>query len=289
MNVIEKKGLGEIPLEVQEKLEVQGKLKAQEKKEVQDKPLLKVQGLTKNFGGVRAQDDVSFEVETGSVLGLIGPNGAGKTTLFNMITGVYSPDRGDIVFDGQSITNLPVHRRVARGITRTFQNVALFAGMSVLENVMVGMHVRLTGGFWNSVIRPPSFSRQEGEARAKALELLEFTGLAAYAERPAGDLPVGRQKMAEIARALASDPLLMLLDEPAAGLNRVETSALGSLIDRIKERGTTLMLVEHDMGLTMEVSDKVLVLDQGAVIAFDTPRRIMNDPVVMEAYLGVEQ
>lgn len=277
MRAIEKKGQGDIPL------------KAQEKKKEQDNTLLKVQGLTKNFGGVRAQDDVSFQVETGSVLGLIGPNGAGKTTLFNMITGVYPPDSGDIVFNGESITTLSVHKRVARGISRTFQNVALFAGMSVLENVMVGMHVRLAGGFWSSVIRPPSFARQEGEAREKALELLEFTGLADYAERPAGDLPVGRQKMAEIARALASDPLLMLLDEPAAGLNRVETTALGSLIDRIKERGTTLMLVEHDMGLTMEVSDKVLVLDQGAVIAFDTPRKIMNDPVVMEAYLGVEQ
>lgn len=255
----------------------------------QNKPLLRVQGLTKSFGGVKAQDRVSFEVKTGSVLGLIGPNGAGKTTLFNMITGVYAPDMGDIFFNGQTITTLPVHKRVARGITRTFQNVALFAGMSVLENVMVGMHVRLAGGFWSSVIRPPSFISQEREAREKALEILEFTGIATYAHRPAGDLPVGRQKMAEIARALASDPLLMLLDEPAAGLNRVESSALGSLINRIKERGTTLMLVEHDMGLTMEVSDKVLVLDQGAVLAFDTPRKIMNDPVVMEAYLGVEQ
>ncbi len=276
MNAIEKKGRNELPLKVQEG----GK--------GQNDPLLKVQGLTKNFGGVKAQDEVSFEVETGGVLGLIGPNGAGKTTLFNMITGVYTPDRGDIIFNGQAITALPVHTRVARGITRTFQNVALFAGMTVLENVMVGMHVRLGGGFWSSVIRPPSFVRQEADAREKALDLLKFTGLDAYAHRPAGDLPVGRQKMAEIARALASDPLLMLLDEPAAGLNRVETSALGSLIGRIKERGTTLMLVEHDMGLTMEVSDKVLVLDQGAAIAFDTPRKIMNDPLVMEAYLGVD-
>ena len=254
-----------------------------------DDRLLKVQGLTKNFGGVKAQDNVSFEVETGSVLGLIGPNGAGKTTLFNLITGVYASDRGDIVFNGQSIAQLPVHQRVTRGITRTFQNVELFSGMSVLENVMVGMHVRLFGGFWSAVIRPPSFVRQEQAARDKALEILEFTGLASYAARPAGDLPVGRQKMAEIARALASDPLLMLLDEPAAGLNRVETSALGDLINRIKQRGITLMLVEHDMGLTMEVSDNVLVLDQGGVIAFDTPREIMNNALVMEAYLGVDQ
>lgn len=258
-----------------------------EKKE-HENLLLQVKGLTKKFGGVKAQDNVSFGVETGTVLGLIGPNGAGKTTLFNMITGVYAPDRGDIVFNGKSISALPVHKRVAQGITRTFQNVELFSGMSVLENVLVGMHVRLSGGFWSSVIRPPSFIRQEKAARDKAIEILEFAGLAPYAHRPAGDLPVGRQKMTEIARALASDPLLMLLDEPAAGLNRVETTALGILINRIKEKGITLILVEHDMGLTMEVSDNVLVLDRGEAIAFGTPKEIMNNTLVMEAYLGEE-
>ncbi|MCP4117015.1 MAG: ABC transporter ATP-binding protein [Desulfobacteraceae bacterium] len=253
-----------------------------------DNLLLQVRGLTKQFGGVRAQDNVSFEVEQGGVLGLIGPNGAGKTTLFNMITGVYAPDKGEILLNGRSINALPVHKRVEAGIARTFQNVELFPGMTVLENVLVGMHVRLASGFWGAVLRLPRVVKEERAAREKALAILEFTGLLPHADRPAGDLPVGRQKTAEIARALAADPKLMLLDEPAAGLNRVESTALGELIRKIKDRGITLMLVEHDMGLAMDVCDKILVLDRGEAIAFATPQQITNDRKVMDAYLGEE-
>ncbi|MBI9088894.1 MAG: ABC transporter ATP-binding protein [Desulfobacterium sp.] len=250
--------------------------------------LLQVKGLTKQFGGVKAQDNVSFGVEQGSVLGLIGPNGAGKTTLFNMITGVCVQDKGEILFNGHAIESMPVHKRVAAGIARTFQNVELFPGMTVLENVLVGMHVRLKSGFWGAIIRSPRVVKEERIAREKALEILEFTGLLSYADRIACDLPVGRQKTAEIARALATDPLLILLDEPAAGLNRIETQALGALICRIKEQGITLMLVEHDMGLAMEVCDKILVLDRGEAIALATPQQITNDQKVMDAYLGEE-
>ena len=190
--------------------------------------------------------------------------------------------------NGRPVNGLPVHERVAAGIARTFQNVELFPGMTVLENVLVGMHVRLKSGFWGAVLGLPRVKKEEGMAREKALAILEFTGLLAHADRPAEDLPVGRQKMAEIARALATDPKLILLDEPAAGLNRVESTALGELIRKIKERGITLMLVEHDMGLAMEVCDKILVLDRGEAIAFATPQQITNDRKVMDAYLGEE-
>jgi len=251
-----------------------------------DTPLLQVEGLTKYFGGVKAQEDISFGVERGTILGLIGPNGAGKTTLFNMITGAYAPDRGEIFLNGRALGAMPVHERVVAGIARTFQNVELFPGMTVLENVLVGMHVRLKSGFWGGVLRLPKVVQEEKQARKDALGILEFTELLSYAERPAGDLPVGRQKIAEIARALASDPVLILLDEPAAGLNRVETRALGKLICRIKERGITLILVEHDMGLAMEVCDNILVLDRGEAIAFGTPLEVRNNRRVMDAYLG---
>lgn len=249
-------------------------------------PLLKVEGLTKRFGGVKAQDAVSFSVDAGVVCGLIGPNGAGKTTLFNMITGMVDPDEGDIFFNGASIRKIPVHRLVRLGIARTFQNVALFASMSVLENVLVGMHVRTRAGFWGAVTRLPRVMKEEKEAHEKAMELLSFTGLERYSGRPAGDLPIGRQKTLEIARALASGPSLLLLDEPAAGLNAVETETLGELISKIRDRGITLMLVEHDMSLTMTISDTILVLDQGRKLAYGTPREIQANPEVMEAYLG---
>lgn len=249
-------------------------------------PLLRVEGLTKRFGGVKAQDAISFAVEPGIVCGLIGPNGAGKTTLFNMITGIYPPDEGDIFFNGNSISRLPVHRLVGLGIARTFQNVELFSSMTVLENVLVGMHVRTCSGFWGAVTRLPWVMREERRALEKAEALLEFTGLESFAHRPAGDLPVGRQKTAEIARALASEPKLLLLDEPAAGLNAVETEALGTLMGEIRNRGITMMLVEHDMSLAMGISDTILVLDQGRKLAQGTPREIQGNPDVMEAYLG---
>ncbi|MCG8619984.1 MAG: ATP-binding cassette domain-containing protein, partial [Desulfobacterales bacterium] len=230
-------------------------------------PILEVQGLTKLFGGVKAQDNISFSIEQGIVCGLIGPNGAGKTTLFNMITGIYAPDNGQVLFNGRDTRKMAVHQLVKAGIARTFQHVELFGSMTLLENVLVGMHVRTRCGFWGAVTRLPWVNREEKEAVEKAESLLEFTGLIDDAHKPAGDLPVGRQKTAEIARALASDPLLLLLDEPAAGLNAVETDNLGKLIQAVKERGVTMMLVEHDMSLAMGISDKVIVLDQGKKLA----------------------
>lgn len=252
----------------------------------QPEKILKVSSLTKMFGGVKAQDNISFSIERGIVCGLIGPNGAGKTTLFNMITGIYPPDDGDIFFLGKSIKKIPVHKLVKSGIARTFQHVELFASMTLLENVLVGMHVRMKSGFWGAVIKMPWVKREEQAARERAEALLKFTGLTEYTHRLAGELPVGRQKMAEIARALASEPTLLLLDEPAAGLNAVETEALGELILKVKEKGVTMMLVEHDMSLAMGISDKLIVLDRGRKLAEGTPREIQNDQAVMEAYLG---
>ncbi|SMC97528.1 amino acid/amide ABC transporter ATP-binding protein 1, HAAT family [Desulfocicer vacuolatum DSM 3385] len=248
--------------------------------------ILNVRNLTKMFGGVTAQDDISFSIEPGIVCGLIGPNGAGKTTLFNMITGIYRPDSGQVLFNGRPTRKMAVHQLVRAGIARTFQHVELFGSMTLLENVLVGMHVRTKSGFWGAVTRMPWVMREERRAREKAMDLLEFTGLTQYAHRPAGDLPVGRQKMAEIARALASEPKLLLLDEPAAGLNPVETEALGKLIQRVKERAVTMMLVEHDMSLAMGISDKVIVLDRGKKLAEGSPREVQNNQAVMEAYLG---
>ena len=248
--------------------------------------LLEVTDLTKRFGGVVAQDRISFSIEPGIVCGLIGPNGAGKTTLFNMITGIYRPDGGQVLFNGTNTRKMAIHKIVSAGIARTFQHVELFASMTLLENVLVGMHVRTRSGFWGAVTRLPWVKREERNAREKAEQLLEFTGLSDWARKPAGDLPVGRQKTAEIARALASDPKLLLLDEPAAGLNGVETENLGRLIQQVKNRGVTMMLVEHDMSLAMGISDKVIVLDQGKKLAEGTPRDIQNNEAVMAAYLG---
>ncbi|MBF0111891.1 MAG: ABC transporter ATP-binding protein [Desulfamplus sp.] len=248
--------------------------------------ILKVSSLTKMFGGIKAQDNISFSIEKGIVCGLIGPNGAGKTTLFNMITGIYPPDEGEILFLGKSTKNIPVHKLVKAGIARTFQHVELFSSMTLLENVLVGMHVRTKSGFWGAITKLPWVEKEEELARQRAKSLLEFTGLDDYTNRPAGELPVGRQKMAEIARALASEPTLLLLDEPAAGLNAVETEALGELIAKVKQRGVTMMLVEHDMSLAMGISDKIIVLDRGKKLAEGTPREIQNNQDVMEAYLG---
>ena len=248
--------------------------------------ILAVESLTKMFGGVRAQDNISFTIEQGIVCALIGPNGAGKTTLFNMITGIYRPDAGRVIFNGKDTRKMAVHQLVAAGIARTFQHVELFSSMTLLENVLVGMHVRTRAGFWGALTRLPWVMAEERQAREKAMALLDFTRLINYADKPAGDLPVGLQKTAEIARALASDPLLLLLDEPAAGLNAVETEQLGHLIARVKEMGVTMILVEHDMSLAMGISDKVIVLDQGSVLAQGTPRDIQNNEAVMAAYLG---
>lgn len=248
--------------------------------------ILEVRSVSKSFGGIKAQKDISFDIEKGTVAGLIGPNGAGKTTLFNLVTGVYVPDSGSIFFGGEEITGKSPMDLVRKGISRTFQNVALFESMTVLENVMVGSHIRTSSGFISSVFRTPGFRKEEEQTKALAHEMLDFVGLNDKAMMRAGDLPLGWQRLLEIARSLASSPALILLDEPAAGLNAVETSVLGDIISSMKKKGMTVLLVEHDMSLTMNISDRIVVLDQGRKLAEGTPREIQMNQEVMEAYLG---
>ncbi len=258
----------------------------EEEKTKTDSPILRLEGVSKAFGGVQALWNISFDLRPGVIQGLIGPNGAGKTTLFNVITGVYKPDEGEVRFMDRKIRGRQVHDLVRLGIARTFQNVEIFGSMSVVENVMVGRHVRTSCGFWGSVTRVPWAMREERDSRAKAMELLAFVGIENLAQRKSSELPFGWQRLLEIARALASNPKLLLLDEPAAGLNATETRQLGKLLHKIRERGITLLLVEHDMSLTMEVSDRIVVLDQGRKLAEGTPREVQSDAAVMAAYLG---
>ena len=248
--------------------------------------LLEIRDIHKAFGGVRALREIDFNLEKGSITGLIGPNGAGKTTLFNVITGVFPADRGEVRFAGQPVSRYAVHERVELGIARTFQNVELFESMTVLENILVGLHTRTRCGMIGSIFKFPSIRREEQQARKRADELLEFVGLADYAPRRSSDLPFGWQRLVEVARAMAAGPRLLLLDEPAAGLNMSETRQLGDLIHQIRGQGITILLVEHDMSLTMSISDKIVVLDQGRKIAEDTPRAVQSDEAVMAAYLG---
>jgi branched-chain amino acid transport system ATP-binding protein len=251
-----------------------------------ESPLLSVQGITKSFGGIKALRQVSIDLSPGMIRGLIGPNGAGKTTLFNVITGHYIPNNGKIYFKGKEIKKQNVHRRVEIGIARTFQNVELFYSMTVLENVMVGQYVRTSSGFWGAIFRPPSAKREEKETRSQAMKILSFVGIDHLADHKSGDLPFGWQRLLEIARALASSPELLLLDEPAAGLNATETRQLGDLLNKIRDTGVALLLVEHDMSLTMEISDRIAVLDQGKLLAEGTPREVQSNKAVMAAYLG---
>ncbi|MBS0014318.1 MAG: ABC transporter ATP-binding protein [Desulfobacterales bacterium] len=249
-------------------------------------PILEIRDVNKAFGGVQALDRIGFNLENASITGLIGPNGAGKTTLFNVITGMLAPDTGDIRFAGRSIEKLEVHQRVALGIARTFQNVELFESMTVLDNILVGLFTRTRAGMIASMLRLPRTRKEETLARDQAMELLNFVGLQDYAHRKSGDLPFGWQRMLEVARAMAAQPRLLLLDEPAAGLNMAETGHLGELIKEIRSRGITILLVEHDMSLTMSISDHIVVLDQGGKIAEGPPRAVQADEAVMAAYLG---
>jgi branched-chain amino acid transport system ATP-binding protein len=249
-------------------------------------PRLSVSGLTKRFGGLVAVDSVSFDVAREGVTAVIGPNGAGKTTLFNMIAGAFAPTGGHVRFEGAEITGLPPEQIAARGLVRTFQLVQLFQNLSVVENVKVGRHLHTRGGVVAALLRPGWARREERQVEESARDLLEFVGLGALADTPASVLPYGQQRLLEIARALAAEPKLLLLDEPAAGLDREETTRLSGVIRKIAERGATVLLIEHDMTLVMNTADTVVVLDFGRTIARGTPEAVRTNPAVIEAYLG---
>ncbi|MEK9199111.1 ABC transporter ATP-binding protein [Lysinibacillus halotolerans] len=251
--------------------------------------VLEIRNVSKNFGGIHALKDVSFQIQEGEIYGLIGPNGAGKTTMFNLITNIFEPTSGQIVFNDANITGLKSYKITEQGICRTYQNIRLFSQMSALKNVMVGGHCRSTSGVFTSVFRTKKQKREEKALTEKAEELLDLVGLLEHKDALAENLAYGQQRRLEIARAMASNPKLLLLDEPAAGMNEKETDSLYDLIKLIQSKGITVLIIEHDMPLVMKLCDRITVLNFGEKLAEGTPYEIQNNEAVIEAYLGREE